>query len=189
MTWWDHETGSIWTQPWGRALEGELKGTQLQLLPFSLEPWESWREAYPDTLVLDIRDRSYGQQTASDNFVAGVAFGQDIARGYPYAIIARQMVTNDTLNGIPLVIHVNPETRSIHIFVRQLSDGTELTFMGGPEQMFDLETDSTWDPVRGIAIDGELAGEGLREIPYISSFDWAWLDFYPNTDFYGPPES
>jgi hypothetical protein len=93
------------------------------------------------------------------------------------------------LDGIPLVIHANPETRSIHIFVRQLSDGTELTFIGGPEQMIDLETGSTWDPMRGVAFNGELAGEGLREILYISSFDWTWLDFYPDTDFYRPREN
>ncbi len=185
MTWWDHETGSIWSQPWGRAIAGQLKGTQLQLLPFSLEPWESWHTEHPDTLALVTEDRgTYLERPLTDDFVAGVAIGE-AARGYPYPIISQQIVTNDNLSGIPLVIHVNPNTRSIHIFVRQLSDGTELSFTGNAERMVDDQTESVWDPVRGIAREGELAGQGLREIPYISSFDWAWLDFYPHSDFFG----
>ncbi len=26
MTWWDHETNSIWSQPWGMSIAGELEG-------------------------------------------------------------------------------------------------------------------------------------------------------------------
>lgn len=187
MTWYDHETGSIWTQPWGRALTGPLKGTQLKVLPFSLVPWSTWQADHPDTLVL--HENGFfgaGRETPRNNFVAGVAIGE-AARAYPFPIIREEPVINDALNGIPLVLHTNPETRSIHIFVRRLSDGTELTFSGDGQQLLDDQTGSTWDPARGIATDGELTGEGLREIPYVSSFDWAWLDFYPESDFYGLP--
>ncbi len=184
MTWWDHETGSIWTQPWGQALVGPLKGTQLQVLPFSLVPWETWRTEYPETLAMVVENQgAYSTQGLTNDFVAGVAIG-DAARAYPYLEMVEQIVTNDDLNGVPLVIHVNPDTRSIHIFVRQLSDGTVLTFTGDAERMIDDQTGSVWNPIRGVAIEGELAGQGLREIPYISSYDWAWLDFFPNSSFY-----
>ncbi|NDJ75999.1 MAG: DUF3179 domain-containing protein [Chloroflexi bacterium] len=182
MTWWDHQTESIWSQPWGRAIAGPLKGTQLRIIPFSLVPWGTWKAEHPDTLAL-FPPQSYSGQRVGDGFVAGVAIG-DAARAYPYSVIAEAVVINDVLNGIPLLIHTNPETRSIHIFVRQLSDGTELTFSGDAEQLVDTETGSTWDPVRGLATGGELQGQGLREIPYISSFPDAWLDFYPLSDFY-----
>lgn len=187
MTWWDHQTNSIWSQPWGRALAGSLKGTTLKLLPFSLEPWSTWVAEHPDTLALlpDTNFRSY--QSPSDYFVAGVAFGFDVARAYRYQDMAELVVINDTLSEIPLVVHVNPETRSIHIFVRQLNDGTILNFTGDAENLIDNETGSVWDPTRGIAMDGELEGEVLREIPYIPSFDYAWRDFYPTSDFYTPP--
>jgi uncharacterized protein DUF3179 len=184
MTWFDHETGSIWTQPWGQALEGELKGTQLQIIPVSLVPWSTWLQEHPDTLALTSNE-TYGQQFTSDNFVAGVAIG-DAARAYPYPTIAEAIIVNDTLGEIPLVIHTNPETRSIRVFVRQLSDGTLLTFEGNADVLVDSLTNSTWDAETGLAMEGELRGEALREIPYTSSFDWAWLDFYPNTDFYRP---
>ena len=48
----------------------------------------------------------------------------------------------------------------------------------------DLQTGSTWDFDRGIAVDGPLRGEVLQRVPYITSFDWAWEDFYPHTEFY-----
>ena len=38
MTWFDHETNSIWSQPWGMAISGPLKGTRLDVFPFSLHP-------------------------------------------------------------------------------------------------------------------------------------------------------
>ncbi len=188
MTWWDHETGSIWSQPWGRALVGPLKGTQLRLIPFGLVPWQTWREEHPNTLALLNEDYGFApQQSPSDDFVVGVAIG-DAARGYPYSIISQQIVTHDTLGTIPILVHVNPETRSIHLFVRQLSDGTILTFTGNADQLMDEQTGSLWDPRRGLAIDGELKGQSLRELPYVSSYHWAWLDFYPQSDFYSAPE-
>lgn len=183
MTWFDHKTGSIWTQPWGRALAGELKGTQLQILPFSLTPWKSWLEEHPDTLVLIQRGEFYGSQMPSDNFVAGVSIG-DLARAYPYPRIAEEIIVNDTLGEIPLLIHTNPETRSIHVFIRQLEDGTTLTFSGDAETLIDDQTGSRWDPRDGLSLEGPLAGQGLREIPYISSFKADWRVFYRHTDFY-----
>jgi hypothetical protein len=183
MTWWDHETQSIWTQPWGRALEGPLKGTQLKLLPFSLVPWGTWVEEHPDTVILD-EPGFYSQQPPSDDFVLGVAFGE-VARAYPYPDVVEAGMINDELNGVPLMLHANPDTRAVHIFARQLPDGTVLTFTENGQALVDEQTNSTWDPVRGVATDGLLSGQGLREIPYVSSYDWAWLDFYPESDFYG----
>jgi hypothetical protein len=183
MTWYDHATESIWSQPWGRALTGPLKGTQLQLLPFSLVPWSTWAEEHPNTLALIPDGRGGSRQRPSDNFVLGVAIGE-LARAYRYEDALGVIIINDMMGQFPLLVHVNPETRSIHIFIRQIADGTELVFSGDAEMLVDDVTGSIWDPERGLAIDGELRGQVIREIPYISSFDWAWHDFYPHSDFY-----
>jgi hypothetical protein len=37
MTWWDWETQSIWSQPWGAAIDGELTGARLTLLPYEFD--------------------------------------------------------------------------------------------------------------------------------------------------------
>ena len=55
MTWWDHETGTVWSQPIGEAIVGPRKGDQVELLPSELTVWSSWREAHPGTLALDAR--------------------------------------------------------------------------------------------------------------------------------------
>jgi len=183
MTWWDHETDSIWSQPWGRALTGELKGTQLQIIPFSLEPWPSWLESHPDTLVLIALDSVYGSERIRDDFVLGVAI-DNFVRAYPFDIVSGKIVTNDMLGAFPLVVHANPNTRAVHIYLRQLSDGTVLTFTGDTEQLIDEQTGSIWEPTRGLAIEGALRGEALREIPYTTSFLWAWYDFYPDSSVY-----
>ena len=82
MTWFDHETGSIWSQPWGMAITGPLKGTQLLMLPVSLEPWGSWRAAHPDSLVVDINGSfMYAGEAPRAGFVIGVVMDDD-ARAY-----------------------------------------------------------------------------------------------------------
>jgi len=40
MTWWDHTTGSVWSQVWGQSISGPLKGTTLELIPASIVPLE-----------------------------------------------------------------------------------------------------------------------------------------------------
>ncbi len=52
----DEQTGSLWLQKTGRALEGELTGLVLPALPGSqYEPgirWDEWLARHPDTKVL-----------------------------------------------------------------------------------------------------------------------------------------
>ena len=54
------------------------------------------------------------------------------------------------------------------------------------DTLIDLETGSAWDVIRGLAISGSMEGTSLRAVPSLSSFDWAWEDFYPDSAFYTP---
>ena len=64
----DRETESLWTHFNGKAVVGELVGTELELLPMQTLSWASFLQANPDGLVLT-RDtghvRSYGQNPYS----------------------------------------------------------------------------------------------------------------------------
>ena len=53
MTWWDHDTGSIWSQPPGEAVAGPHKDKRLTLLPSQLTSWGTWRAQHPISLALD----------------------------------------------------------------------------------------------------------------------------------------
>lgn len=67
-----------------------------------------------------------------------------------------------------------------------LAGGQSLTFRMQDGPLTDAEAGSAWDPVRGLAKSVPLAGEGLQPIPSLSSCDWAWSDFYPDSTFLIP---
>ena len=185
MTWFDHDSGSVWTQPWGRALNGPLKGTVLRQIAAEIVPWSSWQADHPQTLALDwepgVNNLYY--QAPTDNFVLGVSLSE-FAVAYLFPVAAAEIVINSEVGPFPVVVHTNPQTRASHVYLRTLNDGTVLNFSGDADKLVDEQTGSMWEPRLGLAIDGPLQGTALREIPYTSSFDWAWLDFYPESTFY-----
>jgi hypothetical protein len=191
MTWWDHETNSIWSQPWGTALVGPLEGTALTLIPASIVPWETWKDEHPDTSVLvnNLGDRRGFAHGTQNDFVIGVAL-EDFAVAYGYSVAAQQGVINDMVGEHPVAVVVNSETRNIEVFLRRVAvEGNDqpfvLTFDRDSEgRLVDLETGSVWNLTQKVATDGELRGTPLQQVPWVSSFDWAWEDFFPHTTFY-----
>lgn len=184
MTWWDHETQSIWSQPIGEALIGPLRGTRLRALPAALVPWTSWRAEHPQTLVLDEPGFALFRERPRDDFVIGIALGE-YAKAYRYRDVAQARVINDTIGPHPVLIFADPGTRRVQTFIRQVRDHV-LRFAWQDQRVVDIPTGSTWDPLRGIAVAGPLRGDVLRTIPHNASFDWAWLDFYPHSETYEP---
>jgi hypothetical protein len=186
MTFWDHETGSIWSQPTGRAIEGVLKGVELFLLPSTLTTWSSWLEKHPQSQLMtnNLYQIPRWSQRFDPKFVIGLVLG-DEARAYYYDDVAAQGIINDDLGPTPLLVWA--DDTEIVVFSRQVDQGS-LTFLYEENLLTDLETGSTWDPARGLAIDGPLQGTALRQLPTLSSFDWAWADFYPHSGFYNPKE-
>lgn len=195
MTWWDWETQSIWSQPWGAAIDGELTGTRLTLLPFELVPWRTWSDRYPDTKVLvDERgDFKYIGQIPIDQFVIGVSIG-DAATGFYFASSAIAGVVNESIGEFPVAVFADRDSRVIHVFLRWPRPGFngpdnlpgtlrfELTSSG---DVRDMETGSIWNIEIGVATRGPLKGALLQRAPYVSAYDWAWEDFNPHTDFWG----
>jgi len=184
MTWYDHETRSIWSQPWGRALRGRYKGVQLNLLPFQLTTWERWRATYPYTLVMidDLQKLSIRVQGFQPNFVIGLVLGEN-SKAFYYTDVERQGTVNDTLGDVPVVVWASQEI--YQAYVRRV-DGKTLTFTFDGENLIDEETASSWDPNLGLARSGPLVGRSLLPVPSLSSYDWAWTDFYPDSEFFEP---
>ena len=126
----DRQTESWWQQATGRAIVGELTGTQLEFLPSQLISWGQFAEAHPQGMVLS-RDtghpRDYdrnpypGYDTVdSDPFlledktlidgrlspkvrILGLVIG-DEAAAYPFPFLAEQPVVNDEVGGEPIVV-------------------------------------------------------------------------------------
>jgi len=184
MTWWDHATQNVWAQPWGLALMGSLVDTQLRALPVALAPWGSWRLEHQDTLALEVSGRFAGSGGArlTENFVVGIALAEH-AKAYPFPSLAERVVVNDTIGEFPIVLHTDPETKTVKSYLRDIG-GRLLTFDLAGQRMRDRETGTLWDPVRGRAVEGPLSGEVLQQVPSNSSFQWAWFDFYPNSELF-----
>ena len=200
MTWWDWETSSIWSQPWGAAISGELEGESLVLLPVEVLRYGNWKERHPETLVLvDERNATfaYGHQPAANTFVLGVDVGGE-AVGFYFGSVAQAGVVNHAVGSHEIVAWADWESREGHIFLRaprKLRDGaanapSTLTFSASElaRRIEDDQTGSVWDVETGVALSGPLAGNVLQRVPFISSFDWAWEDFYPSTEFFGHRE-
>ncbi len=209
MTWWDHGTESVWSQPWGTAIMGPLKGTSLTLIPASIVPWPTWLAEHPETTVVgddldrerfteipDSLDTSLEAHPAippdrRDDFVIGVALDES-ATAYDYRLAAARRVINDRVGDHPVVVFVDPESRNIKVYLRRPADArpgeqapADLTFAMDGEFAADAETGSRWDVSHGFAVAGPLKGAVLQQIPYVTAFVWAWHNFFPHTATYG----
>ena len=183
MTWWDHETDSIWSQPWGMAISGQLEGTELELIPAGIVPWGTWLADHPDSLVLKVAVTGLFGAPFRNAFVIGVTLGEQ-AKAYPFQLASNDRIINDRIGTDPVLVLADPDTKAINIYNRNLG-GRDLEFILREDRLTDTETQSTWNQATGNATQGPLRGEVLRRVPYITSFDWAWEDFYPHSDFYG----
>ena len=185
MTWWDHETGSVWSQPWGMAIDGALRGTTLELVPAGIVPWGTWFGDHPETLVMvSGASRQDGVMArATSNYVIGVTL-DEYAAAYPFKLASEEVVINDRLGPFPVLVLADPESKAVHVYLRTIGD-RELEFSLSNWTVVDAETGSTWDFSTGTAVGGALEGRLLQRLPYVTPYDWAWEDFYPHSEFYG----
>lgn len=192
MTWWDHETGSIWSQPWGAAIQGELKETRLELIPVAIEPLQSWTGRHEDSLVLVVDGSTHAgllePAKMIDFFVIGVTLG-DAASAYRYEDVASTGVVNDRVGSQPIAVFAEADTRQINVFSAKLpGEDFTLTFHRRGRRLVDDQTGSTWSQFAGKATAGPLEGRRLQRLAFVSSYDWAWEDFFPHSRIYDPPD-
>lgn len=202
----DRQTGSLWSQLLGEAVEGELKGTELTYLPAQMTTWADWRTQHPDTQVL-VKGYAQGDpytsyyrsgaagvigETFQDDrlytkeFVIGVAdHGEAVA--FPYGVLNDQPVVNDRVGSLDVVVVFNADTGAGFVYNREVG-GRTLTFSTPQDRVLvDAETGTTWEAFTGKALAGPLVGEVLTRVKSTSSFWFGWKDFYPDTAVYGLP--
>jgi hypothetical protein len=184
MTWYDHETGSIWSQPWGRAIQGTYKGVELDLLPSQITTWSNWKSEHPNTLVMinEVERLGNHRQGFGEDFVIGLILAGE-AKAFYFKDAKAAGVINDRVAEIPVVIWAGDV--DYYAYIREVNDQV-LTFSTEGDYLVDNETESKWDVVRGLAVEGPLKGASMQPVPSLSSFDWAFKDFYPGAEFYTP---
>jgi hypothetical protein len=206
----DHQTDTLWSHFLGQAVEGELKGQQLEFIPAVQTTWGAWKKVHPDTLLLStgrFRFDSYVRYYDDPNApgIIGETFSDDRlgrkdlvlgllmageAKAYPFKELAFQPVLNDQAGDIPVLIVFDILTHFAATYSRRLDD-RELSFVEienpehGEVRMWDEQTASLWDGLTGESLEGPLAGERLQQLPSNYSFWFAWKDYHPETLLFG----
>lgn len=183
MTWWDHDTGSIWSQPIGEAIAGPRKGQTVELLSSEFTTWRAWRDEHPDTLALDAQARPTGFDLQDLYIVVDFS---DEARAYPVADLRQVGVVNDFVAGLDIAVVSDPaDPDRWAVFSRRLDDRlVELEIDGSV--LRDSRTGSTFHATRGTGIDGPLASTTLDLLPGLTSFPDDFPTFWPDAEIWSP---
>lgn len=177
MTWWDHATGSVWSQPTGEALMGPLKGERLDLVPSTMTEWGAWREAHPDTLALDV---PAGADHVGLGELVVVVAHDDEAVGFLLAgMPADGGVVSDRVGGLPVAVVADPTgVRPWQVFLRRV-DGRQLRLRFDDGRVIDRRTGTAWNAATGQGVEGPLAHRALAPLPAHTVFPGDFSTFYP----------
>ncbi len=206
----DEQTHSHWQQATGQAFDGPLRGERLPLVPFVVTSWAKWRLDHPETLAIvpNSADQSNYQrmeqhlgepfwetQPASGalrldprlpahTMMIGLEVGS-AHKAYPIETVQEERVINDQVGAVPVLVVYAPSTDTLTAFSRQVA-GNTLTFKSAAgENLTDTETGSVWN-TDGQCLSGKLQGRKLDFITPLPGFWFAWAEFHPDTQIYGP---
>ncbi len=220
----DRQTESWWQQATGEAIAGELTGTQLVFRPAPIISWADFKAAQPDGKVLSRDtgfDRPYGENPylgyddvnnppflyrgpETPGVLPPVARVLTIdlngeAVAYPYTVLQKVGVVNDTVGGKDVVVLWAAGTASAldagtvaggrdvgaaTAYARTLDGQTLMLTLDGA-RIVDQETGSEWN-VLGQAVSGKLAGKQLMPVVAVNHFWFSWAAFKPQTRIYQP---
>ena len=198
----DATTKSWWRQATGKAVAGKLKGTALKEIASEQMSLGAWVRKYPNTTILQ-PDASFANQykglegfdngtinsglekrdSASWKFkswVVGVE-KNGYAKAYDWNELVKQRVINDTFQNIPLVLVLENDNRSFHVWNRQVNDKLlQFTFDTTSQTLKDTTTNSGWN-MDGVCAEGILKGNKLATIQAYQEFWHSWQTFHPTT--------
>ena len=198
----------------GAAVTGPLKGEKLKPLQSMFTQWDTWKKFHPGSKVLtsgrssffgSLRDpyesyyrsadtgiiptRLSDQRIHPKEYVLGIVLN-DKAKAYPFSILSRQPVVNDTFEGLPLLVAFEAESATGVIFERKIHAKTvsfKRTQLANKKglSLVDDATGSVWEGVTGQAIQGPWKDKKLKALPTTPSFWFGWVDHYPKTQLFG----
>lgn len=180
MTWWDHETGSVWSQPIGEAIMGPLSGTRLELLPSTLVRWEDWRAAHPDTFALDAPAASRNPFNLEQMAVV-VEFGPDSVAFQVPDMRRVGGVANGSVGDVAVAVTVDQDGTNWAVLSRRLDDRViDVEWDDG--RLAEVGGDGRWDPFSGLGLDG--TEQNLDLLPGFTSFPRDYITFFPTGSFW-----
>lgn len=200
----DKDSHSKWNLFSGEAFAGPRTGARLGHMPTLLTTWGRWKALHPGTTVyVAPEEAERGFQLDADRIRKVVRSGGGPPRRSDWVVglqgrresvailvrgLAKVRVSNEEFDGAPVVVFVSSDAATTVVWKRTTGE-RHLTFrLAGDDQMVDDETSSLWDPLRGVATSGPLAGKALAPVPATVSFWHAWKSHHPQTRVIGQPQ-
>ncbi|MGC4036115.1 MAG: DUF3179 domain-containing (seleno)protein, partial [Chitinophagaceae bacterium] len=196
----DIATKSWWQQATGKAIAGRMKGKSLQEIPSEQMSLSAWLRDRPNTLVLQrdpqltpwyeelggsdrLHDKGMLDQRSADawqakSWVVGID-EPNFSKAYDWNEIVVKQVINDSLPALPVLLVLEPDRKSYHVWKREVSDKI-LSFIMQNNTLTDTTTNSTWN-FDGVCIAGPLQGQKLQPVQASQEFWHSWLRFHPET--------
>ncbi len=215
----DRNTDTVWNAMTGEPAFGPLadSGIRLEILPVVVTDWATWLAEHPDTSVLSLDtgyNRDYANGAAYEDYfndpefimfpvwqqdttrqenkeIVFTLYLNDTPKAYPLDVIIPEVVTNDTLAGIPLVI-VSRETPGRDFFepggaaVRAYERSDHIFTPGDTPQEVVDENGAVWMVTEEALVSPD--GERLARLGGHLAFWFGFFAFYPNTLVYEPGE-
>lgn len=201
----DEDTKSWWRQVSGVAIAGPLKGTALREIPSEQLRLGAWIRKHSNTLIMQpdpafvkrykglegfdegtINSSLEKRDSASWQFkswVVGVA-REGHAKAYDWNELVKQRLINDTFQNMSIVLVLENDNRSFHVWNRQVNDKLlSLTLDPTTQALKDTATNSFWN-MNGECIEGELKGSLLTAVQAYQEFWHSWESFHPGTGIY-----
>jgi len=177
MTWWDHDTGSVWSQPLGEAILGPLRGERLELLASTLTTWDAWQATYPETLALDVPGWATGFRL-NDMAVVVDLGAETVAYGYP--ALRRAGVVNDVVAALEIAVVVDPEDPDRWVVFSRRLDDSVVVLKTTPEGLVDTVSGTVFDATVGTGRSGSLSGQALDRLPAFTMFPEDYAALFPD---------
>jgi hypothetical protein len=197
-------SGTWWQQATGKAVAGPLKGSSLQELPFQQLSLRSWLRQYPKSQIMqpdihfqkDYKELAkYDQGTIKSklehrdslswkpkSWVIGLIH-KKTSRAYSWNDLAKESIINDSLNNLPVLLVLENDKASFHVYNRMVNGIKYYFKKGAGENFLDDQTQSLWN-MEGECIDGILKGARLSRIQSSQEFWHSWNTFHPETSQY-----
>lgn len=201
----DESTRTWWYQATGNAAVGELKGHQLQELPYEQSTLGAWLQKHPTSLIMqpdklyaaDYADlKNYDRIQAIDrdstlknkdslirkSWIVGVIINGK-ARAYDWRRLNNKRLLNDEFDHHSLLLGIEHDSLTYHAWNTAVNGKTLHFNLGNDGLLTDLETASVWD-WDGLCISGTQKGQQLAKVQAYQEYWRSWKHFHPGTTFW-----
>lgn len=199
----DQTTQSWWQQATGEAVAGPLKGQHLDEFLSQQMKLEAWIRSHPNTQILQWDSTFQEDYDFLDGYDAGLLTnslektdsiawmekswvigiqGEAWAKAYDYLMLREQRIIQDAPNGEPLMIVLETDSLSFHVFDRRIEDQTlDFALTNSVSMLMDQQTSSFWN-AKGECVEGALEGKQLKARQAYLEYWHSWRTFRKGTE-------